>query len=196
MDFKPVHIASAGVLLIATALLPLTVTAAAAQAFNQFIGFGDSTLDSGWYYTHPHDTNPALLALYNASRAVGGGIPTTVGGPMNSQVLASSFGLTAIPVGEPGGTNYAAGGASNITYMSYTTLAPNTVSQMGTYLAGNGGVANPNALYMISSGGNDITQVICPGGVCTNATQMAQASAADLAAAIAQLHAAGGRYFV
>src|SRR5215469_396955 len=142
MHFRPIHFAPAGVLLIAAVALPLGVTPASAQAFNQFIGFGDSTLDSGWYYTHPHDTNPTLQALYNASRALGGGIPTTVGGPMNSQVLASSFGLTAIPVGEPGGTNHAAGGASNITYGNYNTLAPNTVSQIGTYLAANGGVAN------------------------------------------------------
>jgi outer membrane lipase/esterase len=116
---------------------------------------------------------------------------------MNSQVLASLFGLTAIPVGEPGGTNFAAGGASNITYSNYNTPAPNTVSQVQSYLAGNGGVANSNALYLISSGGNDINQAICPNGVCaTNATQLAQASAADLAGAIAQLHAAGARYFV
>jgi outer membrane lipase/esterase len=197
MHFRPIHFAPAGALLIAALSLPLGIAPASAQAFNQFIGFGDSTLDSGWYYTHPHDTNPTLQALYDASRALGGGIPTTVGGPMNSQVLASAFGLTAIAVGQPGGTNYAAGGASNVTYTNYNTLAPNTVSQMATYLAGNGGVANPNALYMISSGGNDINQAICFGGVCpATATQMAQASAADLAAAIAQVHAAGGRYFV
>ena len=170
---------------------------AGAQAFNQFIAFGDSTLDSGWYYTHLHDTNPSLEALYKASQAIGGGIPTTFGGPMNSQVLASLFGLTAIPVGEPGGTNYAAGGASNITYSNYSTPAPNTVSQTQSYLASNGGAANPNALYLISSGGNDINQAICPNGVCAgNAAQLATASAADLVAAIAQLHAAGARYFV
>ena len=31
---------------------------------------------------------------------------------MNSTLLAQDFGLTAIPVGEPGGTNYAASGAT------------------------------------------------------------------------------------
>jgi outer membrane lipase/esterase len=170
---------------------------AGAQQFNQFIAFGDSTLDSGWYYTHLHDTDPSLEALYKASQAIGGGIPTTPGGPMNSQVLASLFGLTAIPVGEPGGTNYAAGGASNITYADYSTPAPNTVSQTQSYLAADGGAANPNALYLISSGGNDINQAICPNGICVgNAAQLATASAADLVAAIAQLHAAGARYFV
>jgi outer membrane lipase/esterase len=197
MDFRPAFLARVRVLLIAAVALPFSFTAAAAQAFNQFIAFGDSTLDSGWYYTHAHDSNATLEALYKASQALGGGIPTTTGGPMNSQVLASLFGLTAIPVGEPGGTNYAAGGASNITYSNYSTPAPNTVSQVQSYLTGNGGVANPNALYMISSGGNDIREAICPNNVCAaNATQQAQASAADLAAALAQLHAAGARYFV
>jgi outer membrane lipase/esterase len=197
MDFRLARLAPAGALLVATVSLPFSVTSAAAQTFNQFIGFGDSTLDSGWYYTHPHDLNASLQALYDASKALGGGIPTTVGGPMNSQVLASLFGLDAIAVGQPGGTNYAAGGASNITYSNYNTLAPNTVSQMQSYLAGNGGAANPNALYLISSGGNDINQAICPNGICVaNATQLALASAADLSAAIAQLHVAGARYFV
>jgi GDSL-like Lipase/Acylhydrolase len=183
------------------ALLAAAVSAfngtADAQNFGQYVGFGDSTVDSGWYYTHLHDTNPALETLYKASQAIGGGISTTPGGPMNSQVLASLFGLTAIPVGEPGGTNYAAGGAANINYSNYTTPAPNTVSQIQSYLAAAGGVANSSALYMISSGGNDIHGAICPGGVCAaNAAQLATNSADALVAAIAQLHAAGAQYFV
>ena len=171
--------------------------AARAQALNQFVGFGDSTADSGWYFTHPYNNNPAIQALYNSVRAAGGGIPTTVGGQMNTAIVSSLLGLTAFPVGEPGGTNYAAGGAVNIDYSNYSTLAPNTVSQIGTYLANNNGVANPNGLYFISSGGNDIRGAICPGGICAaNATQLALTSAADLDSAIAQLHAAGARYFV
>lgn len=170
---------------------------AQSQSFSQFIGFGDSAIDTGWYFTHPHDTNATLEALYKASQAVGGGIATTPGGPMNATVLASSFGLTAIPVGEPGGTNYAAGGATNVAYANYSTLAPTTVSQTQSYLAANNGVANPNALYLISSGGNDINGGICPGGVCAaNASQQASTSAAALVSALAQLHAAGARYLV
>jgi outer membrane lipase/esterase len=197
MEFRPALLARVGALLLAAAALPFAGTVAAAQAFNQFIAFGDSTLDSGWYYTHTHDSNPTLQALYQASQAAGGGIPTTVGGLMNAQVLASLFGLTAIPVGEPGGTNFAAGGAANTTYGNYSTPAPTTVSQVQSYLTSAGGVASPNALYLISSGGNDINQGICPNGVCVaGATQLAQTSAADLAGAIAQVHAAGARYFV
>jgi outer membrane lipase/esterase len=195
MYFRPTSHLRASLL----AIIPLIAAGqpSQAQSFNQFIGFGDSSIDSGWYYTHPHDTDANLEALYKASQAIGGGIASTPGGPMNSQVLASLFGLTAIPVGEPGGTNYAAGGAANIAYSNYSTLAPNTVSQTQSYLAATGGTANPNALYLISSGGNDINGAICPGGVCAaNASQSATASAADLVAALSQLHALGARYFV
>ena len=184
-------IASCSILLLAFG------AAAQAQPFTQFIGFGDSTVDSGWYFTHTHDKNPISEQLYQTAQALGGGVATTPGGRMNSQILAGMFGLTAIPVGLPGGTNYAAGGAANLDYANYQTLAPNTVGQIQSYLASTGGVANPNALYMISSGGNDIHGAICASGVCpANATQLAQNSATALSNAIAQLHAAGARTFV
>src|SRR5579863_1457782 len=195
MTFRPAaHVCAA---LLTAVSLAAASRVAHAQPFNQFIGFGDSTMDSGWYFTHPYSTNPTVQTLYNAAVAAGGGVPTTPGGRMNSTILASLFGLTAIPVGEPGGTNYAAGGAVNVNYPGYTTLAPNTVSQIQTYLAPVNGAANPNALYMISSGGNDINGAICPGGACiANAKQLALNSAAALSASIAQVHAAGGRYFI
>jgi outer membrane lipase/esterase len=183
--------------------VPLMVfgSPAQAQSFNQFIGFGDSTIDSGWFLTHQISTNATVESLYQASAAIGGGIPTTPGGPMNSQLLAGSFGLTAIPFGEPGGSNVAASGATNISYPDDSTLAPTTVSQIQGYLALSNGAANPNALYLISSGGNDISKAICPDTVCApiggvSPTQLAINSANDLAAAIAQLSAAGARYIV
>jgi outer membrane lipase/esterase len=178
-------------------LLLVVSSGVRAQQFNQFVGFGDSSVDSGWYFTHPYSTNATVQALYNAALAAGGGLATTPGGQNNTTILASLFGLTAIPVGEPGGTNYAAGGAVNVdNYPNYVTLAPTVTSQIASYLASVNGVANPNALYLIASGGNDV-RAICPGGVCmANATQMAQASAAAITASIAQLHADGARYFI
>jgi outer membrane lipase/esterase len=181
--------------------LILVGNAAQAQSFNQFIGFGDSTIDSGWFLTHQISTNATVESLYQASAAIGGGIPTTPGGPMNSQVLAGLFGLTAIPYGEPGGSNVAASGATNVSYPDDSTLAPTTVSQIQGYLALVDGAANPNALYMISSGGNDISKAICPNDVCApingvSPTQLAINSANALAGAISQLAAAGARYIV
>jgi outer membrane lipase/esterase len=195
MTFRPAaHVCAA---LLTAVSLAAASRAAQAQPFNQFIGFGDSTVDTGWYFTHTYNTNPINEAEYKAAQAAGGGIATTIGGPMNSQVLASLFGLTAIPVGEPGGTNYAAGGAVNVSYLGYQTLAPTTVSQIQSYLAASGGVANPNALYLISSGGNDINRGICQNGVCpADAAQLAADSANALTGALAQLHASGARYLV
>ena len=76
-------------------------------------------------------------------------------------MLAGFFGLTANPANTPGGTDYATGDARNA--QTNTGLANSlqgavpTVTQISDYLAANGGVANPNALYLISSGGNDIS---------------------------------------
>jgi outer membrane lipase/esterase len=174
-------------------------TLAHAQSFNQFVGFGDSNIDSGYFLTHPISGNPAKEALYQQSAAVGGGIPTTPGGPMNSTLLASYFGLTATPVGMPGGTNYAASGANNNNNLSASS-APSTVSQINSYLASNGGAANPNALYLINSGGNDLGYSLAQfnAGNFTAAQQRAynQQAAMDLAAGVTKLASAGAKYII
>ncbi len=190
----------AGAAVIASASLTLMATEAEAQSFNQFFGFGDSNIDSGYFLTHPYsNNNPVKQGYYNQSAAVGGGIPTTPGGPENSQLLASYFGLTAIPVGMPGGTNYAASGADN-NNTNTNPLAPSTVSQINTYLAGNGGAANPNALYLINSGGNDVgfakTQVTAGAFTGTQANAYMQQAATDLATSLTQLAKAGARYII
>jgi outer membrane lipase/esterase len=125
-----------------------------APSFNKLIGFGDSNIDSGYFFTHDISTNATLEAQYEASVAAGGGIPTSLGGKMNSVLLAADYGLTAIPVGEPGGTNYAASGAT-VTGSLPNSQAPSIVSQIQTYLAHVKNHADPNALYLISGGGND-----------------------------------------
>jgi outer membrane lipase/esterase len=169
-------------------------TPASGQSFNQFVGFGDSTIDSGWYRNAaPNSTN----AVYNTDFAIavtqGGGKATTNPGPVDSQLLAGSFGLTAIPANQPGGTNYATGDARNA---QFNTGVPDslqgavpTIVQIGNYLAANNGIANPNALYLIGSGGNDIS--LAAGNLPTVVV-----AANALVAGIAQLAAAGARYIV
>jgi len=145
---------------------------ASASIFNQYIGFGDSTLDSGWWagalqgqcggVAAPCTTGNAAKDARIQSAIANGGTGAPVGvGQMNSQVLAGKFGLTANPANQPGGTNYAISGAKN-TAVGGGNLNPNgnlpsVVQQMATYLASNGGVANAHALYVVSSGGNDVT---------------------------------------
>src|SRR3954452_5224659 len=134
--------------LLAGASLLSLAQAAGAQPLNQFIAFGDSTIDSGYFLTHSISGNATKQNFYNTAAAQGGGLPTTPGGLVNSEILAAYLGLTAIPIGLPGGTNYAASGADNNNNNTSVT-APSTVSQINTYLASTGGWANPSALYLI-----------------------------------------------
>ena len=125
------------VILGATALLS-TSQLAAAQSFNQFIAFGDSTLDDGWFRYQACSANPTLAALCNASKAAGGRIPTTPGGSMNSDLLASYFGLSLAPADAPGGgTNFAVSGADDNNRLTNAS-APSLVEQVTLDLTGNG----------------------------------------------------------
>jgi len=190
------------------AVLPLFLLAsagmAAAQEFNQFIGFGDSTIDSGFYRVLP---NPGGGVTYNglwaSAVANGAGKPTTSPGAMSSEALASDFALTAAPSNQ-GGTNYATSGAKNVDTNGpvnggFTQAIP-TVTQISNYLAATGGHANSNALYLISSGGNDITYAAAGGtgisGGYATPTAYVIGSADSLASAVAKLQAAGARYLV
>jgi len=173
---------------------------AASQSISQVVVFGDSTVDSGWYRNAaPNSTNPTYNTDFAIAVTQGGGAATTNPGPVNSQLLAGFFGLTANPANTPGGTDYATGDARNA---QTNTGVPNslqgavpTVTQISNYLAANGGVANPNALYLISSGGNDISYATgnLPAG---SQSAYVVTAATDLVAAIVQLQAAGARTFI
>jgi len=178
------------VLLACTFLLPVP---AFSQPFNQFVGFGDSTIDSGWYRnpaTPPNSTSATFNADFAIAVTQGGGKATTNPGLMSSEALAGFFGLTAIPANQPGGTNYATGDAmSSLPTTTGNTGAVPTATQIANYLAGNGGAANPNALYVISSGGND---ALAMGATTATVTTAANA----LVAAVVQLQNAGARYII
>jgi outer membrane lipase/esterase len=163
--------------LVVLALGIVWASQAAADSFNQFISFGDSTADSGWWSgalngscdgaPSPCTTGSATknTLIQNAINAGGTGAPVGAGFMMNTQILAADFGLTALPANQPGGTNYAISGAlsaatpanGNIGNLNQNTTLPSTVQQMANYLASHGGAANTPALYLISSGGNDVT---------------------------------------
>lgn len=178
---------------------------AAAQSFDQLNVFGDSSVDSGAYKVRPSPGGSATYnSLWPAGVAAGAGAPTTNPGLMNSQVLAAYFGLTANPFNGPGGgTNYATSGAKDITVNSsqtggFTAATP-TVTQISKFIAYSGGAVNPNALYLISSGGNDISYAIGATGTGpfpSNPQAYVANQATGLAEAITALHAAGARYIL
>jgi outer membrane lipase/esterase len=188
----------------AVASLMVAAAPAAAQTFNQAIVFGDSSVDSGYYKLLP---NPGSNATYNAlwasAVAHGAGAPTTSPGFLNSQFLASYFGLTAMPANEPGGTNFATSGAKNVTVNTSATggfkAATPTTVQIANYLTGNGGIANPTAIYLVSSGGNDVSFALGETGTGpfpANPTAYLTSAAGSLASSLASLQAAGARYIV
>jgi len=210
--------------LTAIALLSLGATAWSertnAQSFNQFIAFGDSSIDSGWWKvvigsggTIGNSSKTARIA--NAIANGTSGQPVGAGNLMNSQILAALFGQTAIPANQPGGTNYAISGAldaataanGNVGNLNNSTVEnstfvntglPSTVQQITNYLNANGGKANPNAVYLISSGGNDTTFANDNPAFTTAAQRQAYVTAQAnlLAAEITTLHAAGAQYIV
>jgi outer membrane lipase/esterase len=194
------------------ALLYLTQLAEA-QNFNQLIGFGDSATDTGWFTgatSGPHSTGFAPFdASIAAALAAGGNGHWTGPGQGNAQILAGYFGLSANAVGTPGGTNFAVGnGVDYLVPPGFfpptatgnlfpNPLLPGTATQISNYLASVNGHANPNALYLLSSGGNDITaamQVFGPFSPAGVAYLLGEAQ--TLANSLANLQAAGARYII
>jgi outer membrane lipase/esterase len=177
--------------LAATSLFLSGFQSVSASTFDQVVVFGDSTVDTGWFKYQPLPTDPTLNALAAASLADGGRIPDTPYGAGAAQVLAADLGLTLSPADAPGGgTNYAASGAQNNANI-INPHAPSTVSQMTTYLSSKGGAADPNALYLFSSGGNDIkyAKTLSASAGLTWVANAASAAATELAA----LQAAGAK---
>src|SRR5579863_1330264 len=196
----------------AAVLLSLTQLVQA-QNFNQLIGFGDSATDTGWFTgatSGPHSTGVTPFDLsIAAALAAGGNGHWTGPGQGNAQILAGFFGLSANAVGTPGGTNFAIGnGVDYLVPPGFfpptatgnlfpNPLLPGTATQINNYLASVGGHANPNAIYLLSSGGNDITAALqvfgafSPAGV---AYLLGEAQA--LTNSLASLQAAGARYII
>lgn len=190
---------------------------AAAVTFDAFYGFGDSSIDSGWWagalngqcgpVASPCATGNSNKDDRIAAAIANGGTGKPVGvGLMDSEIIAQHFGLTALPANQPGGTNYAIPGSKSTAdgggNLNPNPNLPSTVEQITTYLVNNGGAANPNGLYMISSGGNDSTyaaNTFTSGDTATNIAN-AEAFLADQAQALANaidgLQQAGANHLV
>ncbi|WP_159010629.1 autotransporter domain-containing protein [Bradyrhizobium sp. S69] len=186
---------------------------AAAQNFNQVIGFGDSTVDTGWYNgasSGPHSTGVASVdASIAASLAAGGNAHPTGPGLGNAQILAGFFGLPVNSASTPGGTNFAIGNAVDYLvppgYVPHTStgnqypnpLLPGTATQIGNYLASVNGRADPNAIYLLTSGANDSAAALStfgPNSSAAIAYLLGEAQA--LSTSVAGLQAAGARTII
>ena len=187
---------------ILSALLALSAfiglaTPAQAQQFSQVIVFGDSLSDAGYF-------RPVLGAAgVPASLLPSLGRFTTAPGPVWSELVAAYYGAPTGPSNLNNGNIFAQGGArvaSNSASTPTGAAQRPVTTQVTEYLARSGGTADPNALYAIWGGANDVIQTL--GAVSAGAIASDQAAAAIQAAAgaeiqqIARLRAAGARYIV
>ncbi|MGX7743825.1 autotransporter outer membrane beta-barrel domain-containing protein [Rhodopseudomonas parapalustris] len=141
--------------------------------------------------------------ITNSIAAGGNGAPVgALGSLSNGAVLASRFGLTAMPANQAGGTNYAISGAltaavprnGNDGNLNPNPNLPSTVQQIANYLAANSGVANPNGLYLVGTGGNDITFAQSLPTAARRSYLVGQTT--QLAAGLRTLQDAGAQYIV
>jgi outer membrane lipase/esterase len=168
-----------------------------AQQFSQVIVFGDSLSDAGYY-------RPVLAAAgVPASLLPILGRFTTAPGPVWSELVAAYYGAPTGPSNVNNGNIFAQGGARVALNSAATPTGAAqrpVTTQIGEYLARTGGSADPNALYAVWAGANDVIQTlgaISAGAITSDQASVAiQTAAAAEIAQLARLRAAGARYIV
>jgi outer membrane lipase/esterase len=179
------------------AALALAAAPAFAGTFSSTVFFGDSLTDSGFY-------RPFLVQNAGPSAALVGRF-TTNPGLVWSEYLADYYGTDASPawgltntgIVADDGSNYAAGGATIVPGPGFpptppTQFAPSLTAQVGAYLSRNGGQADPDALYTLWGGANDLFFTL--NGATT--PQQFLASAQAQVGLVGTLTNAGARYIL
>ena len=196
-------------LLVSALTLALAgVTSAQAQTFSNVITFGDSLSDAGQY-----------VGLVPGAQ----GSFTTNPDPVAAQLIAGYFlGIdpNAYTASNFGGWNFAYGGAQTANPFSTGPFAGNPfcvtgiptglpcrsmTTQLANYYARSGGRADPNALYSVWGGGNDLFFTLFRAGLpsvhplfisSARAQANMQTSAINELGIIASLQATGARYIL
>jgi outer membrane lipase/esterase len=197
-------------LAIAAVALTLFVGPTAAKRFTQLWVFGDSSVDTGSYKIAPYSGKPNFdyyLAPIPPNPRTGAqkwgiGKPTSSPGLMNVEVLSQLLEVAAAPQNQ-GGTNYAFSGARNANANKPCPVGPcgfpnaiPTTQQISNYLQSPNNQADGRALYLFSSGGNDVTYALDHNSELCNmdAKTYLATAAQDLANAIKTLQDSGARY--
>jgi phospholipase/lecithinase/hemolysin len=119
----------------------------ATPSYDNIYVFGDSYCDVGNIFIATGGAEPAF-PYYNGRFS---------NGPIWIEHVAGSLGLPMKPA-LAGGTDYAFGGAwaTEPQVIPGGGTIPSVPQQVGLYLSQHGGKADPNALYILEGGGNDI----------------------------------------
>jgi len=166
-------------------LASLMVTSMNAQAetpkYDALYVFGDSYCDVGNIFVATGGAEPAA-PYYNGRFS---------NGPIWLDHVAGFLGLPLKP-SILGGTDYAFGGAWATAPQSFPGgTIPSVTEQVGLYLSQHGGKADPNALYILEGGGNDILDTT---------SGSPEALGFQIAAALAEseflLREAGAKHFI
>jgi len=164
-------------------LAPVTICAATPK-YDALYVFGDSYCDVGNIYLATAPNNYPPVPYYPGRFS---------NGPIWVDHIASVLGVPLVP-SLAGGTDYAFGGAwvtAPATAPGGTGTIPSVPQQVLLYLGQHGGKADPNALYFLEGGGNDIVK-----SPSTNPEALGYQIAVGLAESELVLRRAGARHFV
>ncbi|WP_425491856.1 autotransporter domain-containing protein [Luteimonas saliphila] len=170
---------------MAAALALAAAPAFAADTFSRTVFFGDSLTDAGYFRP--------LLVQQNPQAAILGRF-TTNPGLVWAEWLADYYGTNATPNGNgQSGDNYAAGGSmvANDRLGPPFGLTPSLATQATNYLAANGGRADPDALYTVWGGANDLFSIAANP---SQAQQIIGAAVTTQVGIVGTLQGAGARY--
>lgn len=195
---------------LARALAGLGLCAAALSAsagpYSGMVVFGDSLSDGGNnalllsnFGTLP--LPPVAIANDGSYSRVPSAAGTYSNGMVWTQYLAQSLGVALAP-SVAGGTNFAFGGAQTSMDGGDVPAIPgfpfSMRTQLNTYLGLTGNVADPNALYIVAGGGNNIRAALeaIGAGADPNLTAAATVAgyASDMAGLVADLRTAGAQH--
>jgi outer membrane lipase/esterase len=172
-------------LLAAALALAASTPALADDTFSRTVFFGDSLTDAGYFRP--------LLVQQNPQAAILGRF-TTNPGLVWAEWLADYYGTDASPNGNgQSGDNYAAGGATVATDRLGPPfgLTPSLATQASAYLSSNGGRADPDALYTVWGGANDLFSIAANPA---QAQQIIGAAVTAQVGIVGALQGAGARY--
>lgn len=171
--------------LLAAAVALAAAPTFASDAFSRTVFFGDSLTDAGYFRPLLVQQDPAAAVL---------GRFTTNPGLVWAEWLALHYGADATPNGNgQSGDNHAAGGAMVATDRMGPPfgLTPSLATQVATHLSASGGRADPDALYTVWGGANDLFSVEANPA---QAEQIIGAAVTAQVGLVGALQSAGARY--